>query len=126
MFEAITIDPNYRYYYSGNDGEPDAIMGINKEYTLEGGYWHEVEMTERKLRWWVESIHSSRSLYVDDYQGYEIHGSDGGVSGVYFSRLEWVVIKYPGDNVMYVSEPALAPWKSQDREDHRGWHYLRK
>ncbi len=125
MFEAITINPEYRYYYSGNDGEPDAIMGIKKEYTVQGGYWHEVDMTESQLRWWVESIETARSLYVEDYQGYEIHAPDGTVSGVYYSRMSWLVVKYPGDNIIYVSQPALPPWKVDENEDYRGYHSLR-
>ncbi len=127
MFEAITINPEYRYYYSGNDGEPDAIMGLQKDYALEGGYWHEIELTEKQLRWWIESLWSSRNLYIDDCQGYEVLTPDGSVAGVYYSRLEWLGVKYPGGNRIYVSEPAPAPWKQQENTlDDHGSHTLRK
>ncbi len=116
-FNAATIEPNYRYYYSGNESEPDAIIGVKKEYSLEGGYWHEVELTEKKLKWWVTSIESSRGLYHEEYNGYEVKTPGGEVTGVYYSRMEWVIIRYPRENVIYVSEPEFFPWQSPNGDD---------
>jgi hypothetical protein len=126
VFDTATINPNYRYYYSGNDAEPDAIMGLQKEYSLTGGYWTEVELTKERLAWWIESIDTSQSLYVDKPNGFEIRHPEGGVVGHYYSRLEWLVVKFPEPGVIYVSTPDALPWKGEENDDeHSMGDYLR-
>ncbi len=120
VFTSATINPDYRYYYSGNEAEPDAIMGLRKEYTLTGGYWYEKELTQEHLAWWVDNIETSRVLFADGPNGFEIVRPDGGIAGLYYSRLEWVVIKFPEPGVIYVSTPDSLPWKQEEKDDVRG------
>lgn len=126
IFTSATINPEYRYYYAGNDAEPDAIMGLRKEYTLTGGYWHEIELTSDHLAWWIESIETSRSLYIDEPHGYEMYTPDGSLAGLYYSRMEWLVVKFPEPGIIYVSTPEAYPWQREENEDDRGiGDYLR-
>ncbi len=126
LFESLTVNPDYRYYYSGHDVEPDAIMGLDKELTLTGGYWEEVNLTEDQLKLWIQAIRSTGGMYGGGYQGHEIQAADGTVSGVYYSRLEWLIIKYPGGNTIYVSEPEHVPWKSDSNVNNSGMGSLIK
>jgi len=49
IFKSYQILPDHRYYYSGAEGRPDAIMGIHPDYTLETTQWTEIDLTERSL-----------------------------------------------------------------------------
>jgi len=48
-FEGYQVNPNLNYYVSGSDVHPNAIMGLNKKFTLEESLWKKVEMTPEKL-----------------------------------------------------------------------------
>ncbi len=38
-FERYEADPDINYYHSGSDVGPDAIIGVNKAYTLDSNLW---------------------------------------------------------------------------------------
>ena len=52
-FQAYRILPDHRYYYSGPDAYPTAIIGIHKNFTLTARFWKPVDLTPERLRAWL-------------------------------------------------------------------------
>jgi hypothetical protein len=57
VFESYQVLPEYKYYYYGSDTKPSAIMGIDRNYTLDTRLWKEaVDLTPEQLKKWVDQI----------------------------------------------------------------------
>ena len=44
IFITYRVLPDHNYYYIGPDGRPDAIMGIQSDYTLETTQWTQLPL----------------------------------------------------------------------------------
>ena len=54
VFKTYQILPDYRYYYSGPEGRPEAILAIRHDYTLKTTQWTEFSATKELLKKWVD------------------------------------------------------------------------
>ena len=59
IFDDNRILSDHSYYYSGLQGVPDAIVGIQSNYSLKSKMWQPVDLTSQMLEKWV-----SRMTYV--------------------------------------------------------------
>ena len=78
IFKSYQILRDHRYYFSGPEGRPDAIMGIYPDYTLETTQWTEIDLTEDKLKKlidWINLHHRNNTRYYPD--GFLILDHDG-------------------------------------------------
>jgi hypothetical protein len=49
-FERYEVNPDFRYYISGADLSPNALLGLHREYRLDPTtLWREVEMTPERM-----------------------------------------------------------------------------
>ena len=114
-YRALTIDPNYNYYWSGTELNPDAIMGIDKTLTVQSEYWHLIDLDEEQLQYWVtwgdrqfrDDGFSNR--YFGRYMGAYILDSEGKVVGDWYSKKDWGIFEFPGDNVIIPHPPRNRP-----------------
>ena len=61
-FESYSVNPDYRYYISGPDIYPNAIIGIHRDYRIDPDrLWKEVEMTPTVMRTLVENMKQKTS-----------------------------------------------------------------
>lgn len=119
MYGTYTIEPDLNYFYYGRELQPDAIMGIRKNYTIQSKFWHAVALTEDQLKNWVvwgnrgtgERCASSR--YNGRYQGADILDPDGNVIGNWYSKRDWGIFEFPGNNVVIPHPP----------RNQEGWSY---
>ncbi len=87
MFEKFQINPNFNYYISGSDVYPNAIIGLDKAYTLDSDLWKPVEMTQKKLRELVQYM-QTRALNIGQVQhGFFMLDDKGKRIGVWYSIL---------------------------------------
>lgn len=109
--EQLTIQPEYRYYYSGVELEPDAIIGVLARYSVTGGYWNEVEMTPTRLKKWLATLGTLDGKWDDihdmiiHYQGAAILTPQGEKIGIWYSKFDWTVVKFPGQNRLVLYPP---------------------
>jgi hypothetical protein len=89
-FETYQINTEYNYYISGSDIYPNAIIGLDKAYTLESDLWKKVEMTPKRFRELVTdmkdkagTVHLGMPLY-----GFVMLDDKGNQIGVWYSILE--------------------------------------
>lgn len=104
-FETARILPDYKYYYSGPEAEPIAILGIHKNYRLQPGLWKEVALTETQLKKWMERIGNDYRSPKYKYHGSFILNSKGEKIGVWYSLVNWVTLKIGPDNKIIVYTP---------------------
>ena len=49
-FESFQISANLNYYISGSDEYPNALMGLNKKYTLDSAFWKKIDPSPLRFR----------------------------------------------------------------------------
>ena len=50
VFRQGKVLPQYRYFYNGPKAMPDALLALDRRYTLSAKFWTEMDMTEDKIR----------------------------------------------------------------------------
>ncbi len=122
IFRSGIIPEGYSYYYSGEEKDPAAILGIKDNYTLQARFWTRVNLNQQQLEKWRTYFKESVG-WVDngsrerlEFQGYGLQDPQGNEVGILFSRYDWTVIEFPANNVVIVyppqprqRDPLLAP-----------------
>lgn len=109
---SFQVDPGMRYYLSGSDLYPNAIIGIGKAWTLESDLWKPLDLDPKKLK---ELIFNIKSLGMGAGVmpgGYEIFDDRGGKIGNWFSLPgQNVTVWLRGENRVELSTPPPPPQK---------------
>lgn len=87
-FNRYQIDSNLNYYICGSKVYPDAIIGIDKGYTLDSKLWQKIEVTPKafeKLIFDMQREHGN--LLGANHQGFAILDDMGMQIGVWYSAL---------------------------------------
>ena len=88
-FERYDVNPNFRYYISGSDFTPNAMIGLDRRYRIDPEtLWREVEMTPERMKGIVQPMKSRAFEYFQHQYGFEISDPDGRPIGVWYSILE--------------------------------------
>ena len=114
LFTSFQVVPEYNYFYNGPPIRPKAIIGIDKDLIVEGKFWNPVELTTEQLTRWVKEIetrpHGGNSAGVDGrFEGFVILDPEGTRVGIWYSRYDWGVFKFPGDGRIIVYSPSYKP-----------------
>jgi len=84
IFETYQVLPEYRYYYTGSVTKPNAIMGIDRNYTLDTRLWNEVvNLTPEQLKKRVDLMNGFRPP-TRTFGAYILDGS-GEQVGIWYS-----------------------------------------
>lgn len=106
LVEAGTVLPDHTYYYTGPEAEPDAIIAINNRYELKSKYWIRVENAKEKLADWNYFIDNS-TRFAHAYEGARIMTPDGQEAGIWYSRDDHTVVRFPDDSSIIVYKPVV-------------------
>ncbi len=115
LFRSYEIRPDYNYFYYGVFLEPDTIMGIDKKYTVQSKFWKPLALSSDQLKRWVRDLDRSRDdanfarSYMGSYQGAYILDPERSAIGIWYSKLDWGVFHFPGENVIIAYPPSLKP-----------------
>lgn len=87
QFEEVEINPNFRYWYLNQENNPFGVLGLDREFTFEGGpHWGPLDpdaATFKKIVGLVQSFPVTGSRAA----GFEIMDSEGRQIGVWYSSL---------------------------------------
>ena len=103
MFESLQVPNEYKYYYSGSNKNPDALMGLDRNYTLNNDLWKETDMDSSQLKKWIREINlvgSTSSTF-----GSFILDPNGKTIGVYYSKRDGGPVKMESGNQVVVHLP---------------------
>jgi hypothetical protein len=103
-FESYQMLEGYRYYYSGRQNKPSAIIGVHSDYSFSSEFWTEIELTPSAFKKAVRRLYP---LYSSPPYGAYIIDPNGKRAGIWFSSINFATIKLEGDNrlVIYSPEP---------------------
>jgi len=106
LIGSATVLPEYTYYYTGPEAEPDAIVAIDNKYTFTGKYWIKVADADvkEKLQWWNWLIDNNNRIKYS-YSGYRIMTPEGKQAGIWYSKYDYSVARFPGGSTMILYTP---------------------
>jgi len=106
-FESFQVLPQYKYYFTGSETKPLAIMGIDRNYTLVSQIWKEAgDLTPEQLKKWVNQILEFRPP-MRTY-GAHILGTNGEKVGIWYSPYNDSPVTMLADNQVEVVPPSYA------------------
>lgn len=108
LFEASTVLPDHNYYYCGPEAEPEAIIGIHSGFAFQGRYWYQVPLTPEQLQSWNRRIDNAHRIRFA-YKGARIMTPDGRQAGVWYSKFEHTVIRFPEPSAILMYTPGPPP-----------------
>lgn len=112
-FENRRVDPGLRYYISGSDVYPNALMGLRRDCRLAPEtLWKEVEMTPDILGEIVRNMQARASEYREYQYGFEISDNKGHPIGVWYSVLSArTFIRMHEDGTVRIDTPDLETYE---------------
>jgi hypothetical protein len=103
-FDGYRIDPDLNYYFSGAEAWPDAIIGVNKAYTLDSTLWRKIVATPEIFKNLVSGMKSRPSTSA--LHGYAILDDKGRQIGVWYSMFGVRgYVKMEGERTVDISTP---------------------
>ena len=87
--EGYQVNPEMRYYISGSDLKPAALMGLLKNYRLDPSTtWREVAISPVKMQEVVQNMRDRAFVRKPSLQGFAMSDNSGRPIGVWYSELE--------------------------------------
>jgi hypothetical protein len=107
IFQKYQVLPQYRYYITGSETKPQAIIGIDQNYTLDTRLWQAVpDLTSEQLKEWVDQMLLFRpQLYTF---GAYILGPNEQQVGIWYSPYNDTTVTMQADNQIEVVPPSYA------------------
>ena len=120
-FERYEVNPDFRYYISGADLNPNALLGLHRRYRLDPGtLWREVDMTPQRMKGIVEGMRTKASEFFQFQYGFEITDNQGRPIGVWYSILEArTFVRMNDDGTVRIDTPDLDTYEKL-RQDPDG------
>jgi len=106
-FESFQIDTNYRYYISGGDVYPIAILALDKTYTMGNDLWKEMSFTKDTLQQTVANMQMRiRECCLTSHFGFAVYDSKGKKIGILYTYLGLgIAIKVEENNIIHMYGP---------------------
>ena len=106
IFKSNKILPNHKYYYSGPDGWPDAIIALDDRFTLVSDQWTAFEPSPERLKHLMEFAQSHYGTNTHHFPyGYAILTPDGRRVGVWYSIWDWTTIEMRSNHEVDIYPP---------------------
>jgi hypothetical protein len=119
MFENHRILPDYRYYYSGNDYKPTAVVGIHKDYNLSSPHWYSKDLDEKQLGAWMDRMMNQAGAEYNVFpNGAYILNAEGSRIGIWYSVWALPVLTFKSDKEFAISNPRTV-FPPENRGDDR-------
>jgi len=109
IWHSYEILPNYHYYYSGPNSQPNYIIGIDDKYQFTSKKWKPVDLTPAMLKNWFNFIKPRVGYSLDNYGAF-ILGPNGERLGLWYSVKDWRLVgsaSLAENNQVSVTAPAI-------------------
>ena len=119
--EGNVVHPEFRYYTSGSDLYPNALMGLHRDYRLDREtLWKEVAMTPVKLREIVGFMKAKAFEYSHFPYGFDLLDTGGKKIGFWYSILTArTYLRFEEDGTVMIQTPELETYeKLEPRGEH--------
>jgi hypothetical protein len=120
-FENYQVNADFRYYVSGSDLYPNALMGLHRDYRLDPEtLWKEVTMTQARMKEIVEHMITKAAEFRRYQYGFEMSDDKGRPIGVWYSILTArTFLRMQENGTVRIDTPELDTYEKLDAEtDH--------
>jgi hypothetical protein len=117
-FDRYELNPNFNYYFSGPELYPNALIGLDSNYTLEPDLWKKVDFTPQTFRSLIKDMQSRAARLYEFQHGFAILDDKGHPIGVWYSLLAvqtWV--KMAGDRTVVIGTPEMGVYEKRERDE---------
>ena len=120
-FEAYQVNPDFRYYTSGSDVYPNAVIGLHKDYRLDlATLWKEVELTPEKMKGMVQLMRTKLYSSGQYQQGFDILDDKGKSIGFWYSILSArTSVRINDDGTVRIDTPPLDTYEKNKGNESR-------
>ena len=105
LFERHEVLPDHRYFVTGPQARPKAILAVHRSYTLQPGLWRPVEMTPELLKRLVDAM-TDQLGFTPAIMGSVILDPQGKQVGAWYSHYGRTTIHFEPDNIIAISLPS--------------------
>lgn len=107
-FESYQINPDFNYYASGSFVYPNALMGLDKTYTLDSDLWRKIEPTPQEFRELIQNMQTKALNIRQHPHGFAILDENGKQIGVWYSIMRAkTAIQMKDERRVIIFTPAL-------------------
>ncbi|MHB8910093.1 MAG: hypothetical protein ACYDAA_14570 [Syntrophales bacterium] len=112
--EGYEVNPRYRYYISGPDMNPNALMGLDRKYHLDPAtLWREVDMSPPKMEQIVEGMKTKVTEIETVLSGFTLTDDNGRPIGIWYSILNArTFVRMNDDGTVRIDTPPLDTYES--------------
>lgn len=115
-FEEGRIDPAYRYYISGPDLNPNALLALHRSYRIDPAtLWRETAMSEERMREFVAGMRAKAATRMDTLQGFALTDPAGRSIGFWYSILRArTSLRINADGTVRIDTPPLMVYEEEE------------
>lgn len=112
VFENHRVLPNYRYYVSGTDLYPNALIAVGGAYVLDSDLWKERKLTSAAMKELIGNLRSKALEVGETLHGFDILDHGGKKIGLWYSILRApTYVKIEGDGRVVIGTPPIDLWE---------------
>jgi hypothetical protein len=112
-YESFRVGPNLNYYISGSDTYPNAIIGIDKAWTLESDLWKKKDFISQSMKELVQNMQSKSAGQSLTLHGFDIFDNRGRKIGDWFSIMGLTTtVEITGERRVVVYTPPIDTYRS--------------
>jgi len=119
--EGGVVHPEIRYFISGSDLYPNALIGLHRDYRLDREtLWKEVAMTPGKLREIVGFMKAKAYEYHQFPHGFDLLDTGGKKIGFWYSIFTArTFLRFEEDGTVMILTPKLETYEKLEHEDSK-------
>ena len=112
-FSCFEIDLNLNYYTSGSDIHPNAIIGIDKAWTLESDLWKKKDLEPQSMKDLVQGMQAKAAECILTLHGFDIFDDRGMKIGNWFSIMGVTTsVEVMGEKRVTIDAPPIDTYQS--------------
>lgn len=117
-FESYSVNPTYRYYISGSDVYPNALIGLSRDYHLDPEtLWKEVQMTPKLMKEIVDHMKARASQLLQFPKGFDLVDDTGRVIGAWYSIITArTFVQMKKEGTVRIDTPDIDTYDKFERE----------
>ena len=112
VFENYKVLPDYRYYVSGPDLYPNALIALDRAYALDSDLWKERKLTSVEMKELIGDMQSKAREVGETLHGFDILDHGGKKIGLWYSILRApTYVKIEGGQRVVIGTPPIDLWE---------------
>jgi hypothetical protein len=119
--EASVVHPEIRYYTSGSDLYPNAMIGLHRDYRLDRGtLWKEIAMNPVKLREIIGYMKAKAFEFRQYPHGFDLIDPEGKKIGFWYSIFTArTFLRFEEDGTVMILTPELETFEKLEYRDSK-------